>query len=179
MGQSSPDQRLFLEMCRATVLSVASIDNSLHLLQSWTWWRLPFLHPKHRKGCSRTTGSSALAEDAPLVATQYSCQFAPLIPIQLSNPIFFSQAPPYYGPSPHVIGYSIPADTYFVKLMSPTYYTPMQMLVPNPMSGQTLTYALPPMTILMQATDDDIDVDAHSAVDDNVNAWCLSNMLGI
>ncbi|XP_017644631.1 serine/threonine-protein phosphatase 7 long form homolog [Gossypium arboreum] len=37
---------LFREMCRATILSAASIGGCLLMLQAWVWWRLLFLHPK-------------------------------------------------------------------------------------------------------------------------------------
>ncbi|KAK5820375.1 hypothetical protein PVK06_025422 [Gossypium arboreum] len=37
---------LYQELCRATKSDNISINGCLLLLQSWVWWRLPFLHPR-------------------------------------------------------------------------------------------------------------------------------------
>lgn len=74
----------------------------------------------------RTMGlSSTLVENALPMATQYSGQFALLIPVQFGNPMFFSQPPSYYRPLPYMVDSFTLANTYFEAWMSLVYYTTM------------------------------------------------------
>ncbi|MBA0721008.1 hypothetical protein Golax_008589, partial [Gossypium laxum] len=108
--------------------------------------------PQHtRRGRDHTTGLSFVsAKDALPVAAQYSGHFGQRILIQLSNLVFYSQAPPHYGPPPHMAGSSILASTYFTSPASPTYYTPKKKSMSNPVSGKMSAYPSPPMQAPMQ-----------------------------
>ncbi|MBA0659558.1 hypothetical protein Goklo_011679 [Gossypium klotzschianum] len=108
--------------------------------------------PQHtRRGRDYTMGSSSVSvENALPVAAQYSGHFGPRILIQLSNLVFYSQAPPHYGPPLHMAGSSVPTSTYFASSTSPTYYTPKKKSMPNPVSRKMLAYPSPPMQAPMQ-----------------------------
>ncbi|MBA0723216.1 hypothetical protein Golax_003818 [Gossypium laxum] len=70
-----------------------------------------------KRGCGRMTGSSsAPAKDASPMATQYPSQFPPGILIQITNHVFYSQAPSHYGPPPHMVGSFFLAGTGTTKM---------------------------------------------------------------